>query len=117
MGSVAVLAMDADVPRQEPPTHKPLHPFFTAARVPLAPAGNRNGDEIPNTAEKPMASTGAEDEKSDPTDDTLEKTSKPRNKRRKTSNDEGDEEDAKKSRSRKKARPSVAGGIAEHFKK
>ncbi|KAK0623813.1 hypothetical protein B0T14DRAFT_453896 [Immersiella caudata] len=105
MGSVAVLAM-AD--------NKPVHPFFKPGQIATPIADDYKVNE-PLKSNDSVAATDCPAEIS--ADETPEKAAKPRNKRRKAGDDGTEIDEPKKPRSKKRARASTGGGIANHFKK
>jgi len=115
MGSVAVLTMADDVTGPECSGHKPVHPFFTPARLAPPTAETREVNETTQEFEKSGAPSGAGDEKS--ANDNPEKSGKPQKKRRKAVADQDENEEPKNERTKKRARASTSGGIANHFKK
>lgn len=132
MGSLAVLTMAEDVNCPDHAGRRPLHPFFMPTRV-AAPIADRlevnnasNVNEAPDKNEAPESSSSPKgyDETQLPFgdigseragSDAFGKSSGRRTKRRKTDGDQDEDEDKKKPRAKRRARPSVGGGIASHF--
>lgn len=118
MTPVAILAMVENGNSPET-ARKPLHPFFTPNRQPVATAPAAS-TEIPTVPDQPDAtedSIMSSDEPIEPKaeDDTLEKTAGRRSKRRKVSPGPEDDEEYKKPKTRKRTKPNVGPGIANHF--
>lgn len=116
MGSLAVLAMADDATQSANSGRKPIHPFFASNRtsVPIVdrPKVNDAPAEKSKVNETPEASADPSD--NSPADSTAEVSAPQRNKRRKTAAQD-DDETCKKPRGKKRTRPSVGGGISDHF--
>ncbi|KAK0646979.1 hypothetical protein B0T16DRAFT_171440 [Cercophora newfieldiana] len=105
MGSLAILTM----------ANKPVHPFFTPGRVAAPIADECESIDTHKPADPIATVNDTVGEKS--ADDATEKTGKSRNKRRKVADDQDEIDEPKKPRSKKRAKASIGGGIANHFKK
>ncbi|KAK3386236.1 hypothetical protein B0T20DRAFT_388058 [Sordaria brevicollis] len=115
MTPVAVLAMVEN--GSSPETgRKPLHPFFTPNRQPVSTA-LAEPPTVPDQPDATEDSIMSIDEPIEPKaeDDALEKTAGRRSKRRKVSPGPEDDEEYKKPKTRKRTKPNVGPGIANHF--
>ncbi|KAK1773949.1 hypothetical protein QBC45DRAFT_426329 [Copromyces sp. CBS 386.78] len=112
MTPVAVLAM---VENGNPP-RKPLHPFFMPNRQ-SAPTTSTETPTVPDQPDVTEDSYMSIDEPAEPKveHDTLEKAAGRRSKRRKVSPELEDDQESKKPKTRKRTKPIVGPGIANHF--
>ncbi|KAJ4383123.1 hypothetical protein N0V85_008492, partial [Neurospora sp. IMI 360204] len=114
MTPVAVLAM-VDNGNSPEAARKPLHPFFTPNRQP-APTASTENPTVPDQPDATEDSLMSIDEPVEPkVDDTLEKAAGRRTKRRKVSPEPEDDQEYKKPKTRKRTKPNVGPGIANHF--
>jgi len=114
MGSLAVLPMADDATQSANSDRKPVHPFFASNRASVPIADQPKANDPP--ADKSKVNEAPETVDDSPAGRRVEVSAPQRNKRRKTAAQD-DDETSKRFRGKNRARPSVEGGITDHFVK